>query len=463
MLDPDSTSPLILLVILLILHAFFAAAKEAIISIRRSRRLQLIEEGNHKARMIDRLAEYITHLLATEQLALKLTGFFIIAFAALVYAAPLAQTLSVSNVIAVLFITIVAGLITLFFGELLPREIARRYAEPIALWTIQPVNLLSYLAAPLAGIVAKVGRRLTGRSQDGEGYKFGIITEEDLRTFVDAGEEGGALNEDEKEMIYSIFDLDDTLAREIMVPRIDIVALEAQSSVMEGLDVILEAGHSRVPVYDDSIDDIIGVLYAKDLLAYWRNGGESHSVQSLERAAYFVPETKPVSDLLHEFQTKKVQIAIVVDEYGGTAGLVTIEDILEEIVGEIQDEYDPEEFLMQRISNDEYIFNARMDLDDINNLMSVDLPTAESDTLSGLVYNMLGRVPEAGDTLEVGDLHITVLKLDGRRIETVKVQRVRSLTEDEDFKGAETVAVDKKNSSAFVGNTKAQNTVSGSP
>jgi CBS domain containing-hemolysin-like protein len=210
-----------------------------------------------------------------------------------------------------------------------------------------------------------------------------------------------------------------------MVPRIDVVAVEAEATVSEALNVILENGHSRVPVYDDDIDNVIGILYAKDLLAHWRNGGEPRQVRGLEREVYYVPETKPVSDLLRELQKKKVHIAIVVDEYGGTAGLVTIEDILEEIVGEIQDEYDTEEFYMDRVSDDEYIFSARVDLDDINDIMSVELPTEESDTLGGLVYTMLGRVPTVGDWVDVADVRLTVLSVEARRIGMVKIQRLK--------------------------------------
>ena len=236
-------------------------------------------------------------------------------------------------------------------------------------------------------------------------------------------------------------------------PRIDVVAVEAQTSVQEALSIILEAGHSRLPVYTDNIDNIVGLLYAKDLLAHWRDGGEPSSVQPLVREVYFVPETKPVSDLLRELQTRKLQIAIVVDEYGGMAGLVTIEDVLEEIVGEIQDEYDSDEFFMERITDHEYIFNARADLDDINHIMSINLPTEENDTLGGLVYAMVGRVPEVGDSVEVADTRLTVLAVDGRRIGRVKIQRAqgphgRSRT-DEHAKNAT-----EKQKPGMVGNTR---------
>jgi CBS domain containing-hemolysin-like protein len=279
----------------------------------------------------------------------------------------------------------------------------------------------------------------------------GVITEDDLRTYMDASEEGGALGEEEKEMIYSIFNLDDTSTREIMIPRIDMVAIDADAPVREALDTILEAGHSRLPVYVNSVDNVVGIIYAKDLLAHWRNGGEPRPVHGLEREVYYVPEAKPVSELLRDMQAKKVQIAIVVDEYGGTAGLVTIEDIMEEIVGEIQDEYDSEEFFMERISQYEFIFSARMDLDDINDIMSTNLPTDESDTLGGLIYTMLGRVPEVGDSVEVDDLYLTVLAVDGRRIKTVKIQRLGNSDDEQEHQRA---SAEGKNNSRLIGDAR---------
>lgn len=452
MLDPDSMTPIIVLIVLLAIHAFFAAAKEAIVSTRKSRRLQLIEEGNLAAELVNTLAEDAIRLLTTEQLILKFIGFFFIGFAAFVYTLPLTNLLGIHSFSAMLIVTVAAVLIILIFGELIPREIAHTYAEPMALWTIYPFNLLSYLAAPLARLITKIGRGLTGRWDESGDYGLGSMTEEDLRTYVDAGEEGGLIKEEEKEMIYSIFDLGDTSAREIMVPRIDVVAVEADLPVSEALDIIIEAGHSRVPVYDDNIDNIIGILYAKDLLTHWQKGGEPRPVRGLEREVYYVPETKPVSDLLRELQSKKVHIAIVVDEYGGTAGLVTIEDILEEIVGEIQDEYDTEESSIDRISDDEYIFSARMDLDDINDIMSVDLPTDESDTLGGLVYSIMGRVPEIGDTVEVAELRLTVLAVDGRRIVKVKIQRINQ--DEENGQEKKELAAVAKKPSTFVNNAR---------
>ncbi len=429
MLDPDSSIPFLVLAIFLVFHALFAAAKESIASVRKSRRLHLIEDGHPAAQRIDNIAEDATRLLATEQLALKFLGFFIVALAAFVYTDRLAQLLAINSFFAVVIITLIAILVTLLFGELIPKEIARNYAEPLALRLVYPLSWVAVVAAPLSKMVTMLGRMLTGRWDESHDDSFAVITEEDLRTYVDASEEGGVLKEEEKEMIYSIFDLDDTLAREIMVPRIDVVAVEADESPREAMDKIVAAGYSRVPVYVDTIDNITGILYVKDLLGHWLEKGEPQTIHGLERAVYYVPESKPVSVLLRELQGKRVHIAIVVDEYGGTAGLVTIEDVLEEIVGEIQDEHDADEFYWQQISDTEYIFSARIDLDDINNEMSLELPTDESDTLGGLVFNSLERIPKVGDSVNgtlfgVPDIRLTVLSVDGRRLNTVKIERL---------------------------------------
>ncbi|MCB0213628.1 MAG: HlyC/CorC family transporter [Anaerolineae bacterium] len=459
MIEPDSTA--FLVVLLLFFHAVVAAAKEAIAFTRKSRRLQLIEEGKYSAQIVERLAENIALLLTTEQFALKLLEACIVFLTIFAFTEPLAQFISIDNLLAAFIVTLITVLVILLFGELIPKEIARSYAEPIALFASYFMNGISFLAAPLAKFVTKLCRLLTGRWAETEEFAIASITEEDLRSYVDASEEEGVLKEEEKEMIYSIFDLGDTLAREVMVPRIDIVAVEADASVNSAMDTILHAGHSRVPVYEDTIDNIIGILYVKDMLIHWLKQGEPASIRGLERNVYYVPETKPVTDLLRELQTKKVHIAIVVDEYGGTAGLVTIEDILEEIVGEIQDEHDADEFFMQYISDDEYIFSARMDLDDINDIMSMDLPTDENDTLGGLIYGALGHIPKEGEVLDgssfgVSNLVLTVLDVDGRRIKTARVKRVREETQPQD--SVETAK--DKNSSASTLVSNAPNTAS---
>ncbi|MCX7839264.1 MAG: hemolysin family protein [Anaerolineae bacterium] len=248
--------------------------------------------------------------------------------------------------------------------------------------------------------------------------------EEVVEQMVDASEKAGLIESDERAMISGILQLDRTLTREIMVPRIDVVAVEVETPLRDALDVVIQGAHSRLPVYEESIDRIVGLLYAKDLLRTLRDGKVDVSLRELMRPAYFVPESKRVDELLQELQRDKVHMAIVVDEFGGTAGIVTIEDVLEEIVGEIQDEYDTgEEPLIEQVSENEGIFNARATIGDVNDALALDLPD-ESDTLGGLVYQRLEKLPKVGDQVRVGNVTIEVLNVIGRRIKKVRVARV---------------------------------------
>jgi putative hemolysin len=257
--------------------------------------------------------------------------------------------------------------------------------------------------------------------------------EEELKSLADAGQEEGLLEQGERKMIYSVFELGDTLVREIMVPRIDVLALEVDTPLPEAVEALLASGHSRVPVYEEAIDNILGLLYAKDLLRLWRQDSGLNSLRDLLRPAYFVPEAKKADELLAEMQAQRVHMAVVVDEYGGVAGLVTMEDIFEEILGEIQDEYDQgEESPYQALAEGEYIFQGRVDLDDFNEVMNSDLPTNEADTLSGFIYNHFGRVPITGETLQVGDLLLTVEQVSGRRIRKVRARRFTAAPPEEE-------------------------------
>lgn len=247
------------------------------------------------------------------------------------------------------------------------------------------------------------------------------VTESELINLVDVGQQEGLLEQDEHKMIVSIFRLGDTLAREIMVPRIDILALDVNTPISQAVDVLLQTGHSRAPVFKDTVDNILGLLYAKDLLRVWREGNQPTSLSELLRPAYFIPEAKKVDELLAELQAKRIHMAIVVDEYGGVAGLVTLEDIVEEIVGEIQDEYDQgEEQIYQAINEHEYLFQGRIDLDDFNEIMGTALPKNEAESLSGLIYSRIGRVPAPGDQVRIGNLNMTVEQVSGQRIRKVR-------------------------------------------
>jgi CBS domain containing-hemolysin-like protein len=245
--------------------------------------------------------------------------------------------------------------------------------------------------------------------------------EDRLRHLVEGNTD---LEEDEREMIASVIELGEQPVREVMVPRMDIVATTEHSTVRETLDRIVESGHSRIPIYDGSIDNVTGVVYAKDLLKFMRDGEQTAPVKPLLREPSFVPETKKVDELLHEMQQRRVHLAIVVDEYGGTAGLITIEDLIEEIVGEIQDEYDVEEDLIQEVSEQEALFDARVSIRDVNDTLHLDIEDEDFDTLGGLLYHELGKVPNVGDEVRVDGALVTVLTTTGRRVRKVRVMKV---------------------------------------
>ncbi len=264
-------------------------------------------------------------------------------------------------------------------------------------------------------------------------HRLSPVTEDELKSWAEEEQSEGTLEPDERQMIYSIFHFGDTLAREIMIPRIDILALEANTSLEEAIIALNNSGHSRVPVFEETIDHVIGLLYAKDLLRVHLEGQNLSSLKGLLRPAYFVPEAKKVDELLREMQSRSIHMALVVDEYGGIAGLVTLEDIVEEIVGEIRDEYDQgEEQLFEKVGDDEYIFHGRIDLDDFNSVMGVHLPKDVADTLGGFIYSQIGRVPTGGETIEVDSLVLTVEQVSGRRIRRVRALRRSTIPETEE-------------------------------
>ena len=252
-------------------------------------------------------------------------------------------------------------------------------------------------------------------------HRLNPVTEDELKNWVEEDRPEGSLEQGERQMIYSIFHFGDTLSREIMIPRIDVLALDVNTPLEDAIHSIIKSGHSRVPVYEETVDNIIGLLYAKDLLRVRLDGQSLSSLRSLLRPAYFIPEAKKVDELLREMQSRSYHMALVVDEYGGIAGLVTMEDIVEEIVGEIRDEYDQsEERIFEKISDNEYIFHGRIDLDAFNNVMSAHIPKDVADTLGGFIYSQIGRVPVGGEQIEVENLLLTVEMVSGRRIRRVR-------------------------------------------
>ncbi len=322
-------------------------------------------------------------------------------------------------------VLLLASLVT-FFLEWLIETAVSHHPETWAIRLSSYVRVLSLVMSPLLALPFLF-------ISSSETNQEGGVTETELISLVEAGQEEGFLEQEEQKMIVSIFRLGDTLVREIMIPRIDILALDVNTPIDQTMDAVQQSGHSRVPIYKDSVDNILGLLYAKDLLGIWREGKREISLSDHLRPAYFVPEAKKADELLAELQAKRIHMAIVVDEYGGVAGLVTLEDIVEEIVGEILDEYDQaEELVYQAINDDEYLFQGRIDLDDFNDIMGTQLPNSEADTLSGLIYSRIGRVPTAGDNVQIEGLQLTVEQVSGQRIRKVRAQRLTSVSDNGD-------------------------------
>ncbi|MBI3944254.1 MAG: HlyC/CorC family transporter [Chloroflexi bacterium] len=432
-MDPDSSFELVLLIFLISLNAFFAASEIAIISMNKIRLRELVEQGNPAAKRVARLSEESTRFLATIQVGITLAGFFSAATAAVNLGGPLSRLLSqipvpiiASNSLPLAqgLITALLSLVVLVLGELVPKAVALAHAEGIALRVAMPIDVLSTLTRPLVLILVFCTNQITGLLGVKQQTRMPFVTPEEIMTLVDAGEETGTIEGEEKEMIYSIFELRDTYVREVMVPRTDMLALDVETGPDEAVDVILSAGHSRIPVYEHSIDNIVGLLYAKDLLHLLRDRRELSDLRPLLRKPFFVPETKNVADLFQEMQRQKIHMAIVVDEYGGTSGLATIEDLLEEIVGEIQDEYDTEEEPMQIVSPTEALFDARVSLDDVNHFLDLGLLNEESDTIGGLIFNLMAKVPEEGDQVQVDGVILRVAKVEEQRIKKVRLIRI---------------------------------------
>jgi putative hemolysin len=423
MSEDHSTTALLGFLGLVLLSATLSAAFSAVRNARKQHLREMASDGRRRAARALALGEEATRLLSLWQVTTVLLHF---AAAAIILsgAQQLLHALSLSGALHVtitLLFLLVGALIMLIFGELIPSALAAQRAEQNALRWAPLVMLLMRLLTPLSALVRAVSSLFTASAGASSAY----ITEEEIKTLVDAGSEEGVIEDEEKEMIYSVLQFNDKVVRELMVPRIDIVGLSAESTLEKALQVAVAEGHSRIPVYEGTIDHIIGVLYAKDLLTRLDEANRQRQVREIMRPAYFVPESKRASELLEELQRQKVHMAIVIDEYGGTAGLITIEDLLEEIVGEIQDEYDPEEEAeYQQISADEYRFDAGIHLVEVNELLDVELSTEESDTLGGYIFSVLGKVPQVGESFERDGLRFTVESLDGRRIEWVRVLRL---------------------------------------
>jgi CBS domain containing-hemolysin-like protein len=402
-MDPARSVELLGLLVCLVIVSIASAAEAALSTISRHRINTMLDSGERRANVVMHLLEDPYHVrIGTLLLGTSAT---ITATALLL---TFVYTWSGWEQAGALF---VFGLIWLTIGTTLPKTLATTYPDTIALRVAAPLRILLFLVAPLQWLLrvaAKPIGLVTGQHPQ-------LVTEEELKLLVNVGEEEGVIEAEEREMIQGIFEFGDTVVREVMVPRIDVIAVEAHTSVDAALELIIKVGHSRMPVYEGSIDHISGVLYAKDLLPLLRDGRRSMPLHSIVRPAYFVPETMKVDDLMRALQSRKVHMAIIVDEYGGTAGLVTIEDLLEEIVGEIQDEYDVEEAPIEQVGIGQWLFDGRISLDEVNDLTDLNLANEDVDSLGGFVSAMLGTIPIVGDKIEVANAKIEVATVRGLR------------------------------------------------
>ena len=415
-MDPDSWLALFLIPLSLILLALNSAVETALTNISRLRLHQLLDRGVPRSQALADLIENPRRLPAILLLVNTLATLTIGGLAGwLVY-----ESRSDWPVLVALPGT---AMLVLLVGGLVPRALARRSPERAALALYPYVRILQRLITPVIGLLEAVAAPLARLIGGGDAQPGPFVTEEEMRLLVNVGQEEGVIQEEEERMITSVFAFGDKLVREVMVPRPDVIAAEEQQPIPNVVDLVLEHGYTRIPIYRETIDHIVGVVNAKDLLRALHQGLPDVPLRAMARPPYFVPETKKVDDLLRDLQKARVQLAVVVDEYGGTAGLVTLEDLIEEIVGEIQDEYDTEHPLVEQVSDSEWRFDARVLLSDVNAVLGTDWDVDDVDTLGGLVYSHIGRIPKVNDTVTMDDAVITVLSTQGRRLRQLLVQR----------------------------------------
>jgi len=427
---------ILIIFLLLIGNAIFACAEIALITIRHSSVRVLYDQKHRLAPAIDKLKKEPTRFLSTVQVGVTFLGFLQSAIAATSLASPLHELLKPleqstglsMHGASIVLVTLIAGFVNIALGEIVPKSIGVAYPERAALFLAGPMLVFDRLFALPVWFINLTTKLLLKPFGVQAQHSAPIVSEEELKILVEAGEEQGVLQEDEKEMIHSIFDFTDTIAREIMTPRVDMHSVDVKTAPQEVVHLITRTGHSRIPVYETSTDNIIGIVHVKDLLRICEGRTQFH-LQEILRPPYFVPENKKVGELLEELRRQRVHMAIVQDEYGGTAGIVTLEDLVEEIVGEIQDEYDPEQVEpVQEQPDGSYLVDAGLHLDDVNDLIDTDFQSEEFDTLGGYVFGLLGHQPQQGESVQSGDWQFTVQELEGHRIRFVCLNRVEDET-----------------------------------
>lgn len=423
-------SQILFLIILILLNAYFAATEIAFISLNDAKIEKQAKEGNKRAKQIQKMLRNPSKFLATIQIGITLAGFLSSAFASDAFADKLAPVLNnampflsigVWRNISIIIITMILSFFTLVFGELVPKRLAMKYYEKISYATIGVIRSISIITAPFVKLLTWSTNLISKLFGVGE-QEEETVTEEEIKMMVDQGEEKGVIEETEKEIINNVFALNDIVASEIMTHRTDMFAIEINENIYELLSKIDDYKYSRIPVYEESIDNIKGILYLKDILKLVSNQ-QQFKIADILKEAYFVPESKPIDEIFKELQTNKMQMAIVVDEYGGTAGLLTMEDILEELVGNIFDEYDDEEFDYKKLDENTYLMEGSISLYEVKKILDIELPDGDYETLSGYLIEQLGRLPEEQEhpIMEDDKLTYKIEQVEDRRIKWVKV------------------------------------------
>ncbi len=418
-------TPLIIVIVLgLVIAAFAAAAETSLTSVSRIRMRSLAEDGNKRARTVTRLHADPNGYLSTI-LSLNTVAVIVVSTATALLIGSYLH--SVPQVVG----TIVLSMVVLIFCEIAPKSLALRFNERVALVLAGPVQILTRLLRPLVGGLSAMSRLIVRVATKGHTVRGPFVTEEELKLLLYVGEQEGIVEQEEREMIHGILEMTDKTVREVMVPRVDVVAVEATDTISDVTKVIIEYGYSRIPIYEDNVDNIVGVVYAKDLLRYGVSGDDQRSLKAVAREPYYTPEAKHVGELLREMKERKVHIAVVVDEHGGTAGIVTFEDLIEEIVGPIRDEYDMREVEeLQIVSDHEVVVSARFPVDDLKETLDIEVPDVEADTVGGLVYEQLGEIPKVGATIQLGSATLTVESIRRQGIQTVRITSPMTLVRD---------------------------------
>lgn len=420
----------VLFLVLLVLSAFFSGSETAFFSLTQAQLENFKNSFKPREKQIYKLMTFSRQLLITIVVANTMVNITIASLAALL-TIKISLAFGLNQKLIIILDVLMVTVVILILGEILPKVVAVRNAESFSRKAIYPISFLFYLFYPLSYSLAKFTRFLQFRA--GLSEKMILMTEEELKTLAEVGEEHGTLQKDEKEMIHSIFEFGHTTVKEVMVPRTDMVCVESSITLSRLMQLVKKKLHSRIPVYKEKIDNIIGILYVKDLLPYLnKSKREAIDLQKLVRPAYFVPEQKKIDELLREFQEEHIHMALVVDEYGGISGLITLEDIIEEIVGEIQDEYDRELPPFKKIDANTYIIDGRMTLEEIEQSLNISLPAVEGvETISGFILNLLGSLPQEKEIVRFQDYRFTVEKINRNRILKVRLEKISSTTHEE--------------------------------